>query len=139
MVRRVGRVEWRNVIGRKVVGGESEGRRRREAKMARGEVVVGVRISLARLVDINHCKGQGVTYRVRTRSRGERRTPAMPAAATATPRDARGDGLSLMSSPPMALATSSLGPPIRALGSGRLSRAQSRLLVQLSIAFTSTL
>jgi hypothetical protein len=46
VLRRVGRVEWRSVIGRSEVGIVREGKERRLGSMARGCEVVGVRMSL---------------------------------------------------------------------------------------------
>ena len=65
--------------------------------------------------------------------------PAIPADATAIAREVIGDGLSDTSSPPMTDATISLGPPDSALGSGKFSKADNKLRVQLSIALDKTL
>jgi len=46
VLKRVGSVEWRRVIGKSEVGIVRLGRRRRFGRMARGCEVVGVRISL---------------------------------------------------------------------------------------------
>lgn len=70
----------------------------------------------------------GVTIRrVRMRSRGARRAAAIAVAATATPRDINGDGLSIMSSPPMPLADET------SPGSGTLRMADMALRNQLSV------
>lgn len=42
----VGKEEWRRVIGKRVVGIEKLGSRRKEGRIARGEESVGVRIKL---------------------------------------------------------------------------------------------
>jgi hypothetical protein len=49
VLKRVGRVEWRRVIGKSEVGTVRLGRERRFGRMARGCAVVGVRISLERI------------------------------------------------------------------------------------------
>lgn len=49
VLRRVGRDEWRRVIGKREVGTVREGRERRFGRMARGCAVVGVRIRLGLL------------------------------------------------------------------------------------------
>lgn len=76
----------------------------------------------------------GDMYLVRTMSRGARTSPATPAATTAVPSDASGEGLSIMSRPP------TLPPvPESKPGSGRLSTAEKRLRVQVSIVLRRTL
>ena len=67
---------------------------------------------------------------VRIMSRGARRMPATPADATATNKDARGLLLSSISRPPSPAPSE---PDVVTIGSGRLSEAESRLRVQLSI------
>jgi hypothetical protein len=89
---------------------EKEGRRLRQGYIDRGEEEMGVTIR-----------------RVRTMSRGARRVAAMAVAATATPREINGLGLSNMSSPPMLAAD-----PTRP-GSGMLRRAEMALLNQFSV------
>lgn len=77
----------------------------------------------------------GVTMRrVRMRSRGASSVAAMAVAATATPRDIRGEGLSMISRPPMPLAEVPRRP-----GSGTLSSAESMLRVQLSVVLSRKL
>lgn len=83
-------------------------------------------------------RGVEQTYRVRTRSRGARSRPAIAEAATAIASEVRGDGLSATLRPPRAPATTSLGSPAKAAGSGRFNKAESRLLVQLSTALPRT-
>lgn len=92
-------------------GRPREGRREREGYMVRGGAFVGVTIS-----------------RVRTMSRGARAKAAIAVADTATARDSRGLGLSIMSRPPMPLAAVPMSP-----ASGMLKSAESRLRVQLSV------
>jgi hypothetical protein len=89
---------------------EKEGRRFRQGYMDRGEEEMGVTIR-----------------RVRTMSRGARRVAAMAVAATATPSEVNGLGLSSMSSPPMLAAD-----PTRP-GSGMLRRAEMALRNQFSV------
>jgi hypothetical protein len=84
--------------------------------MDRGEELMGVTMS-----------------RVRTISRGARRVAAMAVAATATPSDVNGLGLSNMSSPPMLAAD-----PTRP-GSGMLRRADMALLNQFSVVLSRKL
>jgi hypothetical protein len=74
------------------------------------------------------------TYRVRTISSGERSTPAIPAAATAMPKLAQGDGESAISSDPIPGALEGSKP-----GSGMLRSAARRDRVQHSMVLWSTL
>jgi len=73
-------------------------------------------------------------YRVRTISNGARSTPAIPAAATAMPRLAHGDGESAISSTPVPKT-----PEGRRPGSGMLRSAARRDRVQHSMVLWSTL
>ena len=73
-------------------------------------------------------------YRVRTISNGARSIPAIPAAATATPRLAHGDGESAMSSIPVPRTPEGSKP-----GSGMLRSAARRDRVQHSMVLWSTL
>jgi hypothetical protein len=107
----VGTMAWRRVAEMRLGEMEKEGRRERDGYIVRGGAEVGVTIS-----------------RVRMRSRGARRVAAMAVAATATLRDRRGEGLSIMSRPPMPLAPAPMKPE-----SGMLRSADSMLRVQLSV------
>lgn len=105
----VGMVAWRIVTGRRLGEMEKEGSRESEGQMVRGGAEVGV-----------------TTSRVLIKSRGARVKAAIAEAATATAREKNGFGLSIMSSPPR--------PPADIpIGSGTLRRAESMLLVQLSV------
>lgn len=73
VVMKVGIMLWRSVIDAIDGGRANRLRERRFLRSERDGCVVGVRMSF-----------------VRTMSSGARRTPAMPAAATATPNEARG-------------------------------------------------
>lgn len=108
---RVGMQAWSSVAGRRLDGIEKEGRRLRHGYIDRGGAEMGVTMS-----------------RVRMRSRGARMVAAMAVAATATPRDMSGLGLSMMSSPPIPLAAPPTSP-----GSGTFSMADKALLNQLSV------
>ena len=79
----VGSVECRTAVGAIENGNVQLGRLLRVAKIDRGGWVEGVRISL-----------------VRAMSKGARMIPAIPAADTATVKDARGDGEDNKSRPP---------------------------------------
>ena len=114
---KVGIVAWRRVAGRREGAMEKVGRREREGYMVRGGAEVGVTMR-----------------RVRMRSSGARSVAAMAVAATATPSDMRGEGLSIISRPPMPLAEVPRRP-----GSGTLSRAESMLRVQLSVVLSRKL
>lgn len=92
---------------------ENEGRRERQGYIERGEEEMGV-----------------MMRRVRTRSSGARIVAAMAVAATATPSDMSGLGLSIMSRPPMPLTALPIRP-----GSGTLKMADSALRNQLSVVF----
>lgn len=108
---RVGTMAWRRVAGRREGQTEKEGSRESEGYIVRGGAEVEVTMR-----------------RVRIRSRGARRVAAIAVAATATPKDMSGDGLSIISRPPMPLAPDPMSP-----GSGTLSKAESILRVQLSV------
>lgn len=114
---KVGMVAWRRVAGRRLAGTEKLGRREREGYMVRGGADVGVTMR-----------------RVRMRSKGASRDAAMAVAATATLKDISGDGLSMMSRPPIPLALVPMRP-----GSGTLRSAESMLRVQLSVVFNKKL
>lgn len=114
---RVGTQACIMVAGRRAGETEREGRRERHGYMERGEEDIGVMIR-----------------RVRTRSRGARRVAAMAVAATATPRDVNGFGLSSTSRPPMPLPAAPTSP-----GSGMLSSAEIRLLNQPSVVLSKKL
>jgi hypothetical protein len=73
-------------------------------------------------------------YRVRTISNGESNTPAIPAAATAMPKLAHGEGESAISSEPIPRTLEGSRP-----GSGMLRRAARRDRVQHSMVLWSTL
>lgn len=76
----------------------------------------------------------GVTIkRVRMRSRGARREAAMAVAATATPSDINGLGLSIMSRPPIPLAA------VIRPGSGTFRMAEIALRSQLSVVLSRKL
>ena len=79
----VGIVECRSAVGAREKGNVQLGRVFKVASIDRGGWVDGVRISLVRAMSI-----------------GARIIPAMPAAETATVRDARGEGDDNKSSPP---------------------------------------
>ena len=110
--KREGRVEWMRVAGRMLVGAVQEESSRRQGITPRDvlAVVVGVSIS-----------------RVRTISSGARTVPATAAAATAIDSEARGEGESMISSPPTP------GVPDVRPGSGIFSKAASMLRIQVSI------
>jgi hypothetical protein len=105
------------VAGRRAGEMEREGRRERHGYIDRGEEEMGVMIR-----------------RVRTRSRGARRVAAMAVAATATPSDVNGFGLSSTSRPPIPLPAAPTSP-----GSGMFSNAEIRLLNQPSVVFSRKL
>jgi hypothetical protein len=107
----VGRVAWKTVTGKRLVGTDIEGSRDSEGNIVLGAAEVGVTIR-----------------RVRMRSSGASDMAATAAAATATAKDMSGLGLSIMSRPPMPLADVPMSP-----GSGTLSNAESMLRVQLSV------
>lgn len=107
---RVGMQAWRRVAGRSRGETDHVGRRERQGYMERG------------------CEEMGVTInRVRMRSMGARMMAAMAVAATATPSDISGLGLSIMSSPPIPLAEETRP------GSGTLRMADIALRNQLSV------
>ena len=108
---RVGTQACIMVAGRRLGETENEGRRERQGYIDRGEEEIGV-----------------MMRRVRTISRGARRVAAMAVAATATPREVRGLGLSRISSPPIPLPAEPTSP-----GSGMFSKADIRLLIQPSV------
>ena len=108
---RVGMQACNNVAGRMFEDTDIEGRSERQGYMERGAEEMGVTIR-----------------RVRMRSRGARIMAAIAVAATATPRDMRGEGLSIMSRPPIPLAVAPTVP-----GSGMLRRAEMALRNQLSV------
>lgn len=105
------------VAGRRLGETEKEGRRDRQGYIDRGEEEMGVMIR-----------------RVRTMSRGARRVAAMAVAATATPREVSGLGLSRMSNPPMPLPAEPTRP-----GSGMFNRADIRLLNHPSVVLSRKL
>lgn len=106
----VGMQAFRRVAGRRFGATENEGSSERHGYIERG------------------CEEMGETMRrVRIMSRGASRVAAMAVAATATPRDVSGLGLSSMSRPPMPLAA-----PSRP-GSGTLRTAEMRLRNQPSV------
>jgi hypothetical protein len=76
-----------------------------------------------------------VNYRVRIMSIGARTKPAIPAAATATAMPAIGFELSRIFRPPGVVEA----PIDKRAGSGRFNRAESKLLVQVSMVLSSTL
>lgn len=115
VVMNVGKVLCRSVIDAIDGGRANILRERRFLRSARGACVVGVSMSF-----------------VRTMSSGARRTPAMPAAATATPNEASGYGESTISRPPTP-------DPASTPGSGTLRSTLRRLLVHDSIVLRSTL
>jgi hypothetical protein len=108
---RVGMQACSNVAGRSLVEMENEGRRRAQGYIERGAADIGVTIR-----------------RVRIKSMGARMVAAIAVAATATPRDMSGLGLSIISSPPMPVPAVPSNP-----GSGTLSNAESMLRNQLSV------
>lgn len=114
---RVGTQACIMVAGRRLGATEKEGRRERHGYIDRGEDEMGV-----------------MMRRVRTISRGARRVAAMAVAATATPRDVSGLGLSRISSPPIPLPAEPTRP-----GSGMFSRADIRLLNQPSVVLSRKL
>lgn len=114
---RVGIVEWRSVVGRRLGEMEKEGRSESDGYIVRGGAEVGVTMR-----------------RVRIRSRGARTVAAIAVAAIATARDMNGDGLSIMSRPPIPLAVVLMRP-----GSGTLRSAESRPRVQLSVVLSRKL
>lgn len=107
----VGIQAWRRVAGRRLGAMEREGKSARLGYMERGEEVMGVTMS-----------------RVRMMSRGARRVAAIAVAATATPSDVSGLGLSRISKPPILVAAVPMRP-----GSGTLSTAAIRLRNQPSV------
>ena len=115
VVMKVGKVLCSSVIAAIDGGRVNMLRERRFLRKERGGCVEGVRMSFVRMM-----------------SSGARTTPAIPAAATATPSDARGYGESTISSPPTPEPTSRPG-------SGTLSSTLRRLLVHDSIVFRSRL
>jgi hypothetical protein len=113
---RVGMQACSRVAGRRLGETVHEGRRERQGYIERG------------------CEEMGVMMRrVRMRSRGARMVAAMAVAATATPSDIRGFGLSIMSSPPMPLAD------VTSPGSGTLRMADMALRNQLSVVLSRKL
>lgn len=100
-----------NVAGRRLGEIEKEGRRARQGYIERGGEEMGVTMR-----------------RVRTMSSGARMVAAMAVAATATPSDMSGLGLSRMSKPPIPVTAFPIRP-----GSGTLSRADIALRNQLSV------
>jgi len=108
---RVGTQACIMVAGKRPGETEKDGRRERQGYMDRGEEDMGV-----------------MMRRVRTMSRGASRVAAIAVAATATPREVSGLGLSKMSSPPIPLPAEPTRP-----GSGMFSRAEIRLLNQPSV------
>jgi hypothetical protein len=105
------------VAGRRLGETEKEGRRERQGYIDRGEEEMGVTMR-----------------RVRTISRGARRVAAMAVAATATPSEVSGLGLSKISSPPIPVPAEPTRP-----GSGMFSRADIRLLNQPSVVLSRKL
>jgi hypothetical protein len=105
------------VAGRRLGETEKEGRRERQGYIDRGEEEMGVTMR-----------------RVRTISRGARRVAAMAVAATATPSEVSGLGLSKISSPPIPVPAEPTRP-----GSGIFSRADIRLLNQPSVVLSRKL
>jgi hypothetical protein len=105
------------VAGNKLGEIEKEGRRARHGYIDLGDDEMGVTMR-----------------RVRTMSRGASRVAAMAVAATATPRDVNGLGLSSISSPPIPLAVVPTRP-----GSGMLSNADIRLRNQPSVVLSKKL
>jgi hypothetical protein len=114
---RVGIQAFNRVAGRRRGEMEIEGKSARQGYIERG------------------CEEMGVTMRrVRMRSRGARMVAAMAVAATATPSDMSGLGLSIMSSPPIPLDAVPRSP-----GSGTLRIADIALRNQLSVVLSRKL
>jgi len=114
---KVGMQAWSNVAGSKRGEIENEGSKERQGYIERG------------------CEEIGVTIRrVRTRSRGARMVAAMAVAATATPNEMSGLGLSIISSPPIPLAVVPINP-----GSGTFKMAQIALRNQHSVVLSRKL
>jgi hypothetical protein len=113
---KVGMQACSKVAGRRQGETDHDGRRARQGYIERG------------------CEEMGVMIRrVRMRSRGARRVAAMAVAATATPSDIKGFGLSMISSPPMPLAD------VTRPGSGTLRMADMALRNQLSVVLSRKL
>lgn len=114
---KAGMQAWRRVAGSRLGEMENEGSRARLGYIERGEEEMGVTMR-----------------RVRIMSSGARRMAAIAVAATATPRDVSGLGLSTMSSPPIPVADVPRRP-----GSGTLRTAEIRLLNHPSVVFSRKL
>lgn len=108
---KVGTQACSNVAGSRLGEMEKEGRRARQGYIERGGEEMGVTMSRVRII-----------------SRGARIVAAMAVAATATPRDMSGLGLSIISKPPMPVTALPIRP-----GSGTLRRADIALRSQLSV------
>lgn len=113
----VGMQACSSVAGSRLGETVKEGRRERQGYIERGADEMGVTMR-----------------RVRIMSSGARRIAAIAVAATATPRDVSGLGLSMMSSPPMPVAAVPNRP-----GSGTLSTAEIKLRNQPSVVLSRKL